>query len=543
MMQTDSLLDAIEYAKNGQQSMTKCPAHDDGAASLHVSQGTKQPVVMMCHANCETPAILEAANIDFQMLLKPKDAKDYGRASGEVWTPEKDPNTGRTLHASHVYDYTDEQGQLLYQVLRVPKPNGKKTFYQRQPDKAAKSGWKWNMTGARRVLYHLPEVLKAKQDGETIYLVEGEKDVESLRQRGFVATTGPMGAGKWEPEYTEFLSAANVVIIADADDPGREHARAVKELLDEVGSVVAINEARVGKDVSDHFANGGRVDDLIETVPALVEGKESYGMDILDAIEREIKPSSFVIPRVLASGDRWLLTGFEGHGKSTFLRQLMVMVAAGIHPWTGEDMEPQKVMIVDSENHPDQVLESWQDMIGRAARLGRPVQRGMLILQEEWDNEINLNEPSGRRWLVERTRAHEPKLIGIGPLYNLANKDLTEHAVVNEMKAAINEARSIYGSAIIMEHHAPHRGNGDKDRSVRPYGSSTFLKWPDFGYGLKPEDGFEGYYELQKTRFPRVRSRHFPGWMRWGRPGTLEWPWMPVTDPEADMLGFKKKAF
>ncbi|UOK18394.1 DNA primase/helicase [Arthrobacter phage BruhMoment] len=542
MMQAESLLDAIEYAKTGTQSMTRCPAHDDGAASLHVSPGTKQPVVMMCHANCETPAILEAGGIDFQMLLKPKDEKGYGQARQEIWTPEKDPQSGRMIPASHVYEYTDEDGALLYQVLRVPKPNGKKTFYQRQPDKAAKSGWKWNMNGARRVLYHLPEVLKAKQDGETIYLVEGEKDVESLRRRGFVATTGPMGAGKWEPEYTEMLSAANIIIVADADEVGREHARAVKELLDEVGSVVSICEAKEGKDVTDHLAAGHRVDDLIETVPAIIEGKESYGMDILDAIEREIKASSFVIPRVLAAGDRWLLTGFEGHGKSTFCRQLAIQVAAGIHPWTLEEMPPQKVLIIDSENHPDQVLESWRDMIGRAARHGRPVQRGMLILQEEWDHEINLNEPSGKRWLIERVRAHEPALVVIGPLYNLANKDLSEHAVVGEMKSAINEARGISGAAFIMEHHAPHRAGTDKDRSVRPYGSSTFLKWPDFGYGLKPEEPV-GYYELQKTRFPRVRSRHFPGWVRWGKEGTAEWPWMPVTDPEADMMGFKKKAF
>ena len=56
----------------------------------------------------------------------------------------------------------------------------------------------------------LPEVLKAVHDGETIYVVEGEKDAESWRQRGYVATCGAMGAGKWEPEYTETLTAAGM---------------------------------------------------------------------------------------------------------------------------------------------------------------------------------------------------------------------------------------------------------------------------------------------------------------------------------------------
>ena len=546
MITANSLAEAIDYAKNGEQSMTKCtaPGHDDGNASLHVAPGSKQPVVMKCHAGCETPNILGGAGIDFQMLLSPRDESAYGRweSTTDIWTPVTDPNTGRQLQPSHIYKYTDEQGELLFEVLRIPTPKGK-DFRQRHPDPSQKSGWKWNMNGVRRVLYHLPEVLKARANGETIYLVEGEKDVETLRMRGHTATTSPMGAGKWQPEYSEMLSACNVVIIADADTPGRDHARAVKEALDEVGSVVAVAEAMNGcKDITDHFAHGGTLETILITIPATVEGKESFGMDILDAIEREVKPSSFVIPHVLASGDRWLLTGFEGHGKSTFMRQLAVMVAAGIHPWTGKDMEPKKVMMVDSENHPDQVLDSWKDMLGLAARLDRAVQRGMLILQEEWDNEINLNEPAGDRWLQERVQAHQPDLICIGPLYNLSSKDLSEHATVNEMKSAINKARSICGSAVIMEHHAPHRGNGDKDRSVRPYGSSTFLKWPDFGYGLKPEE-IEGYYELQKTRFPRVRSRHFPGWLRWGKPNTLEWPWMPVSDPEAEMMGFGSKKF
>lgn len=544
MLTADSLAEAIDYAKHGKESMTKCTGHDDGNASLHVSPGTKQPIVMMCHAGCHVNDILIGAGIDMQMLLKPKDEREFGRVSNtDMWTPVKDP-AGRTLQPSHIYQYTDEEGRDLFQVLRIPTPhNGKKDFRQRHADPSQKSGWKWNMVGVRRVLYHLPEVLQAKANGETIYLVEGEKDVETMRMRGYVATCNPMGAKKWDPEYTEALAATNVIIIADADSSGRDHARLVKELLDEAGCVVAIAEAMNGcKDVTDHFNSGGTLDTLQITVPATVEGKDSFGMDILDAIEREIRPASFVIPGVLATGDRWLLTGFEGHGKSTFMRQIGVMVAAGIHPWTGAEMEPQKVLMVDSENHPDQVLVSWQDMIGLAARLGRPIQRGMLILQEEWDNELNLNESTGRRWLNERVMMHQPKLICIGPLYNLSSRDLSEHAVVNEMKAAINEARSICGSAVIMEHHAPHRGNGDKDRSVRPYGSSTFLKWPDFGYGLKPEET-EGYYELQKTRFPRVRSRHFPGWMRWGKQGTLEWPWEPVSDHEADLLGFGNKKF
>jgi replicative DNA helicase len=523
----ESLSEAIESAHRREQTMTRCPAHDDGNASLHVTYGDKHPVLMTCHAGCSIEAIIAEGNVDPQSLMAPRDDNDV-TADG-VWTPAKDSN-GRPLTASHIYPYYDEEGQLLFEVLRIPEPGGKKTFRQRHPDSTERSGWKWNMEGVRRVLYRLPEVLAAKRDGVRIWVVEGEKDVETLRRLGEVATTSPMGAGngKWLDEYTEMLAGATVTIVPDADATGRAHARVVREALVAAGCAVSVKEAMNGcKDITDHFGAGGSMATLIETVPEQQEAKTSYGLDILEAIKRTVTPASFVVPGVLARGDRLLVTGFEGHGKSTLLRQMGVMCAAGIHPWTLNEMPPQKVLFIDSENHPDQVLESWQHMIGLASRLGRPVEEGQLILLEEWDNDIDLTSDDGHDWMMERIHAYQPDIVCMGPLYNLSSKDLSEHAVVGRLKQVVNEARSICGSAFIMEHHAPHRGPGDKERSVRPYGSSTFLKWPDFGFGLRPTET-EGVYEWQKTRFPRVRSRHFPSHMRWGKPESLEFPWMPA---------------
>lgn len=517
MRKVETLTEAIEDAKRGEQTMVRCPGHDDGEASLHVAPGTTQPVIMTCHAGCTLDVILGESGIDLDAILA--EGFDDNRANDE-WTPAGP--------ASHRYRYTDEQGNLLYEVLRVPLPGGKKTFRQRHPDVAARSGWAWSMDGVRRVLYRLPEVLKAKIDGRIIYIVEGEKDVESLRSKGEIATTSPMGAGKWHEDYTQALAGANIVIIPDADATGRAHARAVRESLVAAGCSVAVREAMSGcKDITDHFAAGGTLDTLVETVPEVEEKRESYGVDILQAIERVIAPASFVIPAVLARGDRLLITGFEGHGKSTLLRQLAVQAAAGIHPWTGLDMPAQKVLFIDSENHPDQVLESWQDLVGLCAKHDHPVKEGALTILEEWDKDLDLTAEEGHAWMIERVHAYKPDLICMGPLYNMSGRDLKDDETVRKIKRVVNDARSIYGTAFIMEHHAPHRGPMDRERSVRPYGSSTFLKWPDFGYGLKPTET-EGVYEWQKTRFPRVRSRHFPEFMRWGKANTAEFPWMPA---------------
>src|SRR5262249_19482085 len=117
------------------------------------------------------------------------------------------------------YGYTDEAGKLLFQCVRFAP----KRFRQRQPD--GKGGWIWNIEGVRRVLYRLPEVIAAS----TLCVAEGEKDCDNLTKLGFIATTNPLGAGKWRDDYGETLRGKDVVIFGDADEPGEAHVQQLIE--------------------------------------------------------------------------------------------------------------------------------------------------------------------------------------------------------------------------------------------------------------------------------------------------------------------------
>ena len=135
------------------------------------------------------------------------------------------------------YPYTDEAGQLLFEVVRkVPKK-----FLQRRPDGAG--GWIWKLKGVRRVLYRLPEVLAAVQEGRVVYLVEGEKDADNLAKLGLVATTNAGGAGKWRREYTEALSGARVVLLGDNDTAGEGHVQTVTQALHGVVAEIRVRGA------------------------------------------------------------------------------------------------------------------------------------------------------------------------------------------------------------------------------------------------------------------------------------------------------------
>ncbi|PRX90848.1 DUF3987 domain-containing protein [Allonocardiopsis opalescens] len=227
--------------------MARCPAHPDRQPSLSVSVGKEHPVVFHCHAGCERDAILDALGLTWAELCKPREERPRG---GE-WTPRGD--------AIAVYDYFDENGELLFQVLRTAD----KQFPCRIPDRSKKSGWAWRLGDTRRVPYRLPQILAAVRAGTTVYIAEGERDCNTLERHGLEATCNPGGAGKWRQEYAEHLSGADVVVIADRDDPGLDHARHVARTLAGVAAHVRIVQAAAGKDATDHFNAGHGAGDFV----------------------------------------------------------------------------------------------------------------------------------------------------------------------------------------------------------------------------------------------------------------------------------------
>lgn len=510
-------------ATNGQRVQLSCPAHDDSTPSLSVVPGDTQPVVFTCHANCKPEDILAAAGLtwaDVSNEVKKRDTKP-------LWTPAGT--------ATNLYPYYTADGSLSYEVLRVYE-NGKKRFFQRQPDPDAPSGYRWNLDGVDRLLYRLPQVLESKEGGATIWVAEGEKCVEALLKvipDGDEATCNSGGAGKFLPQFAEVLAGANVVICADSDDAGREHARQVREMCVAEGCEVRILEAPPGvtpdgthiKDVADHLYAGRGLETLLETTPGSHAERARSAVDWQDILSRPEHEFQFVIPNTLARSERLLIVGLEGHGKSVILRQIATCVASGLDPFTLNPITPRRVLMIDAENHPGQIVSDWKKMNFLIEHNGGTPTPGMLMILEEWDSTIDLISPRGRTWLKERVHAYRPDLLCLGPLKNLVQRNLSDHESVHQLRTTINEARTISECAVVMEHHAPLRMSGDKERELRPYGSGLFLGWPDFGYAMKPTEN-EGVYQWQQFRGDRVRGRQWPEALRWGK--GVEMPWTPT---------------
>ena len=212
----DRLLAALEShgcapRRSGDGATARCPVHDDQTPSLSVNARDHGRALVYCHV-CgreATPRIVEALGLTMQDL-----GADNGQHRGN----------GRARRIVAKYNYVDESGELLYQVVRFD-PKG---FAQRRPN--GSGGWAWKLGQVRRVLYHLPRLVKAPAE-TVVYVVEGEKDCERLAALGLLATTCAGGAEKWRYVDDSPLEGRRVVILPDADDKGRKHAEDVARRL------------------------------------------------------------------------------------------------------------------------------------------------------------------------------------------------------------------------------------------------------------------------------------------------------------------------
>lgn len=295
-------LGPIHWQADG-NGRARCPFHEDRTPSLSVHCKTG---LWYCFAGCGS-GTAEAFAARRGVNPPPRDAR----------TPEA------------AYDYRDEAGRVLFQVVRFPG----KQFRQRRPD--GRDGWRWDLQGVRRVLYRLPELLAG---GDPVYLVEGEKDVETLRAQGFTATTNPGGAGKWREEYSAVLRDRLCVLLPDQDEPGRRHMEAVARVVGLYAARVVLLELPglpEKGDVSDWFAQGHTGEELQALVQRaeeaqVLEGSAREGVPLLARPGAEERAPSPGPPLRDLLPERGWLREYVAYGESVTDAPLAYHLFAGL---------------------------------------------------------------------------------------------------------------------------------------------------------------------------------------------------------------------
>lgn len=314
--------------RSGAGLVALCPAHDDKTQSLSISWKEDGTVLLKCHAGCETEAVMAAIGLPMSALF-PEHA--------QVPAPSVVPPSERVPVCT--YDYVDEKGNLLSQVVRYEP----KSFRQRRPD--GEGGWIYNLEGVRRVLYRLPEF--RKKNRTTAFVVEGEKDADRLWSLKLPTTTSLGGSSAWRPEYAEQLTAAKIeraVILPDNDGAGRKYAAKVAESLHAAGiavKIVELPDLPEKGDVSDWLDAGHTKEELFDLVRAAKEwapGAEPEPepapeprkrLDVVSLDEVPEKDIEWLWEGRIPVGMLTLLAGDSGTGKSFLSEDIAARLSRG----------------------------------------------------------------------------------------------------------------------------------------------------------------------------------------------------------------------
>jgi hypothetical protein len=337
-----SLARALGGDVRGDEVVAPGPGHSTADRSLSVKLDAGAPDGFIVHSFAGDDPITckdfvrEKANLSaFKSNGKRRPAFDIGKVIAAQGNAAPKGNIVAT------YDYTDDKGALLYQVVRYQP----KSFRQRRPD--GKGGWIWSVKDCRRVPYRLPDLLKFPD--ASVFVCEGEKDADRVASLDLCATT--VACGDWTPDCIKALAGRDVLILEDNDEAGRKKALEAATALHGTARtmrIVRLPRLPARGDVSDWLdadpSRGEKFVDVCFDVPPWTPSAEAAAsgpkteiaiikLTFFDELT-SATPKPWLIKNVIARGETSSWIAQPGKGKSALLTDIAIHLAGGMD-WRG----------------------------------------------------------------------------------------------------------------------------------------------------------------------------------------------------------------
>lgn len=274
------------------------------------------------------------------------------RMEGDNGTFKSTPPAPKPVIAH--YDYHDGAGTVVARKQR----HADKSFSWAHPNG---KGWVPGLGGIKAPLYHLPSVITSP----IVYVVEGEKDADTLAALGFVATTAGYGArGSWHTTYTDALRGRSVILLADKDEAGEVYARTVTDAV-KLAAKAFTRLILPGpeKDVTDWITAGHTADELraLSTPKVLDQfGFEAQTADLLEG--QEFPPLLVIVDKMLYEGCT-ILAGSPKTGKSLMMLGMACAIALGGKALGVLDVVQADVLYMALEDGPRRVQRRLRKML------------------------------------------------------------------------------------------------------------------------------------------------------------------------------------
>jgi len=221
-----------------------CPSHSDTHASLTVTRGQRGTLIK-CHAGCSTDDILQAVG------LKKSDLFYEERSFKSNW--KKYVECRENLKIEEIYNYAYFDGNYAYTKIRL---QGKKMLYGILENDRFSYGLK-GKSRKNAMFGDIKSLNKAISEGKTVFIPEGEKDVNTLRRKGYTALTYG-SVNDWQQAMAQLFEGANVVVLADNDLQGINVANRIERDLRGIAKnvkIIVLTPTISKGDISIFFAN------------------------------------------------------------------------------------------------------------------------------------------------------------------------------------------------------------------------------------------------------------------------------------------------
>lgn len=214
-----------------------CPVHQDNNPSMRIKLGDSGILLLRCYV-CKSRFSAKEF-LEHVCQATGTEPLDWCRERQGEHTRARVRKGPGPVKILKTYDFTDEQGELIFQEVRADGPV--KCLVRRpampgDPRDKVRSGpdgaWVWERPletdprfEKRDILYNVVELLA--EPSQPVCICEGPKDCETLKALYFVAITNPFGYAEWHQQHANRLTGRRCVIFEDNDESGRRRTRNV----------------------------------------------------------------------------------------------------------------------------------------------------------------------------------------------------------------------------------------------------------------------------------------------------------------------------
>lgn len=379
-----------------------------------------------------------------------------------------------------IYPYRSSEGELIFEMLRY---EGKK-FSVRRPD--GQGGYIYDKKGVETIPYRLDEVVQAIREGRTIFITEGEKDADNLRELGLQATTAPFGARKWEDSFNQYFPKdTKVVILPDNDDIGLEHGERIANSLSRNScevKLVKLEGLEEGGDVSDWLQMEHTIEELLKIIDGtvlwipetdLLPVKRKYSLKELATPLSEECSNVEMIAGLFPRKNVTAIISDPKAGKTMLMLRLIRDLTRGTEVLDGlfHVPKPMKILVFETDMVPDAINQRMKQTNWLSEHDSSLVDMIYAMNLHNKDILFDLETSQGQDFFKQMLEEARPDVAFIDTLTQLHGVNENNNKEMRPVIGFLRRMAEEFNCALVINHHTRKRKKSEENASLSQHDS------------------------------------------------------------------------